>query len=154
MCKFILGIVPRAANLTRLNAAIPTTIRRRLIRVGAGEYAPPDAVAVEGLENPSVVSQFPGNDRFVRFTHWHCDCGSALGARRIVEGPPRELRRWLALIRLWIQQGFTDRIGLFIHFGDPRDAIILRGPIVHEVDKTNANDLEMWDWDTVHEFVP
>ena len=37
--------------------------------------------------------------------------------------------------------------------GDPGDAIVLRGPIVHEISQVNVSHLEMWDWDTIHDFV-
>jgi len=153
MCKFILGTLPRLTDLRRLEASIPAAIRRRLIRLRPDKFAPADQVVVEEVENRFVVDQLPGHDQLVRFTRMHCDCGSDLGRRWNLATPSKEIRKWLALLRLWIANGATNRIGLFIHFGDPRDAIVLRGPIVHAIERVKATHLEMWDWDTLYEFV-
>lgn len=153
MCKFILATLPRATELRQLEASIPAVLRRRLVRLGPGEYAPAEMVAIEEVGNPFVAKQLPSGDRLVRLTRMPCDCWSDLGRRRNLGTPSKEIRRWLALIRLWIERGSANRIGLFIHFGDPGDAIVLRGPIVHEIAGVNVAHLELWDWDTIHEFV-
>ena len=153
MCKFILATLPRATDLQQMEASIPDAIRRRLISLGPGEYAPADHVGVEEVENRFVADQLPADDRLVRLTRMHCDCWSDLGRRQDLATPSKEIGRWLTLLRRWIGRGTADRIGLFIHFGDPGDAMVLRGPIVHEVGRINATHLEMWEWDTIYEFV-
>lgn len=153
MCKFILATLPRITDLMELEAAIPTPLRRRLVRLGPGQYAPAEKVAIEEVRNPSILGQLPGDDRLVRLTRMSCDCWSDLGRRWSIGTPSKEIRRWLALLRIWIGQGLVSRIGVFIHFGNPGDSIAVRGPVVHEIDEVGATDLEMWDWETIHEFI-
>jgi hypothetical protein len=90
---------------------------------------------------------------FSRGCRLQCDCWSQLGRRTAAEKAPKEIRRWLTIIRLLVQDELTERIGLLMHFGNPTDSFALRGPVVYELTEVSPTHLTNWEWDTLYEFV-
>jgi hypothetical protein len=153
MCKFIFAVLPHGSDLGRLEACIPQKLRHGMMRFAMREEARADQFGFTEVKNDCVQSQLPDDDILARVDRLHCDCWSHLGRRSISERPPKELRRWLTIIRLLVQTEVAERIGLLMHFGDPTDSFIVHGPIVYDLAEVSAAHLTNWEWDTLYEFV-